>query len=354
MVDLEALRASPARARVLLAAAEAALGGQEPMEEIPARQKAGLPRPGLDATALLAERAEALAQLAAAEATLAGLEPSAVSSRAALDADLLRRVAGEVLAAEAEAEAARVAVATAAARCQAEAVGSPDETLSKPEAVRRELSVARRRMAGAVISATGMAIVVAAAAWPALWYAAPVLLLALFAADLRAASGAAREARRAGELSYETEHDEDKVQAAVEALLLAEATVRSTEEAAARAMARWGALVPEGPPVQVEEIVARRLSRRQQTAPPVAIPPEDEEARAVALRLADEARVDLERVEGTLRDLSGWLGLGPLEPTDIPVAVRHVLDEAEHARLSLAWHEARRAVEATGAVSRRR
>ena len=357
MVDLETLRASPARARVLLAAAEAALGGREPMEEIPARQLAGVPRPGVNANALLAQRAEALAQLAAAQAALAGLEPPAVSGQAALDAELLRRVAREALDAGVEAESARAGAARL--RAELEARGTPEGqagTSAGSDALRRELSVARRQMAGAVISATGMAILVAAAAWSPLWYSAPLLLVVLFATDLRTASRAAREDGPDQETAAAVEAGEDDGQAAAEAVRRAEEAARSSEETAARALARWGALVPEGPPGEVELVIARRLDRRQRTAPAASTPPDDE--KACALRLAEEARAELSRADRTLTDLAGWLGLEPLDPTDIPVAVRRVLDQAEHARLSLAWHEARRAVEATGAscaaVSRRR
>jgi hypothetical protein len=322
---------------VLLAAAEAALGGREPMEEIPARQLAALPRPGVDAAVLFAERAEALAQLAAAEASLAGLDRPPVSSAA--DAELLRRVAREALAAEAAVQAIRSRVTQPASPPEVTtAVGVAAETLLG------DLSVARRRMAGAVISSCGMSIVVAAAGWSPLWHAAPVMLVSLFAADLRAASRAAR-------LATEPEPELDHRPAAADEVADGEA-LRAAEEIAARALARWGALAPEGPPAEVESIIARRLENRPETAPVAIVVVESNEAdpdRRMAARLVEEARADLARAEKALQDLAGWLGLGPLDPIDIPAAVRRALDGAEHARRSLAWHEARRAVEAVGA-----
>jgi hypothetical protein len=350
VVDLAALRASPARARVLLAAAETALRGREPMEEEQARRLAGLARPGLDVAALAADRAEALVQLAAAEATLAGLEAPAVAPQATSDAgleapavapqetsdagleapavapqatsdaDLLRRVAGEALEAQALLESAREEE-------------EPAEPAGPLPAARRELSVARQRMAGAVISATGMVIVVAAAGWSPLWHAAPVLLVVLFAADLRMAM---REAR-------ETPADEAPT----------DETLQAAEDAAARALGRWATLVPEGPPADVERIIAQRGLPQPAGPAPAAIALDAGADRTLALRLAEEARADLARAERGLTDLAQWLGLGPLDPAEIPTAAGRVLAEAEYARRSLAWYEARRAVEATEALASR-
>jgi hypothetical protein len=262
VVDLAALRASPARARVLLAAAETALRGRQPMEEEQARRLAGLARPGLDVAALAADRAEALVQLAAAEATLEAPEAPAVAP-----------------APQAPAE----------------------EPVEQPAAdARRELGVARQRMVGAVISATGMAIVVAAAGWSPLWHAAPVLLLVLFAADLRMAMRDAKDARPPTEAPID-----EAVPTAEDA---ATAATPATEDAGAN--------------------------------------------RTLALRLAEQARAELARAERGLADVAAWLGLGSLDPAEIPAAAGRVLAEAEYARQSLAWYEARRAVEATGAAAR--
>jgi hypothetical protein len=170
------------------------------------------------------------------------------------------------------------------------------------------------------------------------------MLVSLFAADLRAASRAAR-------LAPEPEPELDHRPAAADEVADGEA-LRAAEEIAARALARWGALAPEGPPAEVESIIARRLENRPETAPVAIVVVESNEAdpdRRMAARLVEEARADLARAEKALQDLAGWLGLGPLDPIDIPAAVRRALDGAEHARRSLAWHEARRAVEAVGA-----
>lgn len=72
-------------------------------------------------------------------------------------------------------------------------------------------------------------------------------------------------------------------------------------------------------------------------------------ARALAEALAEKARRDLAETERALGELAAFLGLGPLPPADVPTAVAEHVALVEHACRSLAWHEARAALDALDA-----
>lgn len=157
---------------------------------------------GVDRDALLAERAEAEAQLRAAEATLEQEreEPTQKplnvevqdGSAEALDLEALRMAAAQARAADDE--LARAASEASERPLAGEVqLGTAESAFARALEIREELPATWRRLVGALISATGMAIVVGALGWSVYWLLVPIALIAILTVDLRLAGKAIRE-----------------------------------------------------------------------------------------------------------------------------------------------------------------
>jgi hypothetical protein len=250
---------------------------------------------GLDRDTLLAERAEAEAQLRAAEATLAAAgeatpataeaTPAAVvangeraseqepdePTQKTQDVDapngaLILHVE-ELREAAAAARAADDELAEAASEAERPPGRGPhlesaESALAQALEIQEDLPAAWRRLVGALISATGMAIVIGALGWNIYWLLVPIALIAILTVDLRLSGKAAREisAEAARELaaagkegrpeSGDGPEEQDGRSEAAEARL---AAARANREAA---YARFEELAPGRSPSEVEEIIA--------------------------------------------------------------------------------------------------
>jgi hypothetical protein len=252
---------------------------------------------GIDRSTLLAERAEAEAQLRAAEATL-GITPAAANGGPAgkeepdeaaqkspgvagafeavaadgseadgpaadgpeLDVAALRRAAASARAADDV--LARAAFEAAERPLPAEArLGSAETAFAQAAEIQDDLPAAWRRLVGALISATGMAIVIGALGWNTYWLLVPIALIAIMTVDLRVAGRAAREAsaEAARELASVGVAGPDGLQrvrqerARVEEAESRLAAARVDRDAA---YARFQELAPGRAPSEVEDIVA--------------------------------------------------------------------------------------------------
>ena len=331
-----------------------------------------------DHAALVADRAEAAAELAAARLSLGlpeiPLRPAPATAPKAgpasglqplpppppppppFDPAPLREAAKALKRADHEvhsAEAALAALCSPPLPASDEADQEGVLALAEAEAAREQLAPARRRLAGALISGTGMAIVIAALGWQAWWYLVPTVLIAIITADLRVAGSAANEAAARAEqqlmsLGFAGQAHGNGVPGREQDL---EAVTRRAQEAGRRyaeAEAHWADLAPGVDPADVESLVEREEEAARQASAPVApIPeegegpeegPEEREAAdepadlvsdlpdpgddpvlALAVRLAQEAAHTLIETDRRLADLS----------------------RVEYARRSLEWHAAR-------------
>jgi DNA repair exonuclease SbcCD ATPase subunit len=228
----------------------------------------------LDRNTLLAERAEAEAQLRAAEATL-GITPTAPNGDGAaeqeqdgavqntLDVDSANgAVTLDVVELRRAANAARMAD-DALARAASEAasrppsgeahLGTAESAFARALEIRDELPAAWRRLVGALISATGMAIVIGALGWNTYWLLVPIALIAILTIDLRLAGKAAREASAEapeGTGEFERIRRQRAELAEAEGRL---ATARADRDVA---YARFEELAPGRRPSEVEEVIA--------------------------------------------------------------------------------------------------
>jgi hypothetical protein len=274
----------------------------------------------VDRDALLAERAEAEAQLRAAEATL-GMSASKTDGRDDGEQEReeptqnpLNVEVQEESAPEFDVEALRAAAAQARAadddlaRAASDASGRPlagevqlgtaESVVARALEIREELPATWRRLVGALISATGMAIVVGALGWSVYWLLVPIALIAILTVDLRLAGKAARET------SAEAAHALVSVGAAgadeLDRVRLQRSRTDDTEAQlmAARAerdaaYARFEELAPGRRPSEVDEIIAEFEAEQAAQASARA---EAEAARAEAEAEAD-ADADAARAE---------------------------------------------------------
>jgi hypothetical protein len=372
----------------------------------------------VDRDALLAERAEAEAQLRAAEATL-GISPTGipdpgnnghtgneqepdeatqkplpvdsnqVAEVPALDVDALRRAAAvareadDVLARAASEAAERPPAPETAAEPGADRLGTAPSALAREMQIREEIPAAWRRLVGALISATGMAIVVGALGWNIYWLLVPIALIAIMTADLRVAGKTAREA--SAEAAQELASVGEAGPGALDSVRLERARIEAAETrlAAARAdrdaaYARFEELAPGRRPSEVEEIVAEyeaEVAAREAEAAEAAAR-EAEAAEAAAAEAAAERR-EAERAEAEPEVIAEipepaaapvtasewWFGSreAPNAPPAASAPVRALaerlsaegrealarieaqlaaLDRVELAKRSLEWHEA--------------
>ena len=235
---------------------------------------------GLDRDTLLAERAEAEAQLRAAEATLAVVaapngetaseqEPDEATQKTqdvdapdgalTLHVEELRQAAAAARAADDElAQAASEAERPPGGGAQLEAAES---AYARALEIQEDLPAAWRRLVGALISATGMAIVVGALGWNIYWLLVPIALIAILTVDLRLSGKAAREvsaeaarefaaAGMEGLRALDRSHEPGARPEEAEARL---AAARADRDAA---YARFEELAPGRLPSEVEEIIA--------------------------------------------------------------------------------------------------
>lgn len=236
---------------------------------------------GLDRATLLAERAEAEAQLRAAEATL-GIPPAAPNGERApeqepdeatqktqdvdapagaltLHVDELRRAAAAARAADDElAEAASEAERPPGGAAQ---LITAESTLARALEIQEDLPAAWRRLVGALISATGMAIVIGALGWNIYWLLVPIALVAILTVDLRLSGKAAREvsAEAAQELAaagMERLQMLDRIEEQRPPTEEAERRLAAARAAREAAYARFEELAPGRLPSEVEEIIA--------------------------------------------------------------------------------------------------
>jgi len=233
---------------------------------------------GVDRETLLAERAEADAQVRAAEATLGipnGQEPDEpvqnrkdVDTRdgvdAGFDVEALRRAANLARAAD---DALARAASEASERPGDQSLGTAEAAFARAAEIEDELPAAWRRLVGALISATGMAIVVGALGWNVYWLLVPIALIAIMTVDLRVAGKAAREAsvEAAQELASVGVAGADELErirrqrarlGETESRL---ATARADRDAA---YARFEELAPGRRPSEVDEVIAEYEEER--------------------------------------------------------------------------------------------
>jgi hypothetical protein len=238
---------------------------------------------GIDRDTLLAERAEADAQVGAAEATLGmsnGQEPDEpaktrkdVDTRdgvvAQLDVEALRRAADQARAADDD--LARAATEAAERLPDEEELGTAESAFARALEIQDELPAAWRRLVGALISATGMAIVVGALGWSVYWLLVPIALIAVMTVDLRLAGKAAREAsaQAAHQLASVGVAGTDELERIRRQRSMADE--REARLAAARAerdaaYARFEQLAPGRRPSEVEEVIAEYEEERAAAA----------------------------------------------------------------------------------------
>jgi len=283
---------------------------------------------GVDRSTLLAERAEAEAQLRAAEATLGITAPAANGRPGSKEADQAAQTSSAV-----EAEVVEAAVVDASdaetgpeldiaelrraaalaraaddvlARAASEAadrppgegeLGSAETAFARAAAIQEDLPAAWRRLVGALISATGMAIVIGALGWNTYWLLVPIALIAIMTVDLRVAGKAAREA--SAEAARELASVGVAASDGLERLRTARARVEDAESrlASARvsrdaAYARFEELAPGRTPSELEEIIAEHEAEQVARAEAARA-----KAKADAARAAEAARTEAARAE---------------------------------------------------------
>ena len=321
---------------------------------------------GIDRDTLLAERAEAEAQLRAAEATL-GASASAANGRGGageetdssaqnpesmeereptagptLDVAELRRAAAraraadDILARAASEAAERPPSARAVPGPAGEALGGAEDLFARALELRDDVPAAWRRLVGAMISATGMAIVIGALGWNVYWLLLPIALVAIMTVDLRVAGKAAREA--SAEAAEQLAAVGGAGPAGLDAVRLErarmdEAELRLAEARAGRdvAYAEFAALAPGRLPSEVDDVIAEyeaEVAARAEAE--VAARAEVEaEAEAGAEATGPDApeaeEPDVEPVvtsaSATLPTADWWFGSEPsAEPTPEPVS----------------------------------
>jgi hypothetical protein len=296
---------------------------------------------GIDRSTLLAERAEAEAQMRAAEATL-GLTPPAANGRPApkeerdeaaqksppVEADVVEAVVvatgpefdvpeldvpeldvpeldvPELRRAAASARAADDVLARAAFEAADRPLpadgqlGTAETAFARATEIQDDLPAAWRRLVGALISATGMAIVIGALGWNTYWLLVPIALIAIMTVDLRVSGRAAREAsaEAARELATVGVAGSDGLERVREERARVEdaegrlAAARTSRDAA---YARFGELAPGRTPSEVDDVVAEYEAQKTAAAEAARVA---EAARArEAARITETARAEAAR-----------------------------------------------------------
>jgi len=333
--------ASPARAaRGTVGEAPAAVDSAEgfvPLTVEEARALMTEALTGIDRDALLAERAEAEAQLRAAEATL-GNTPSVTNGRGGAEqepgksAQNHQEVDGEHADAEASLDVAELRRAATSARAaddvlaraaseaaerplpnetlqgsSADRLGTAESAFARALELQEELPAAWRRLVGALISATGMAIVIGALGWNTYWLLVPIALTAIMTVDLRVAGKAAREAsaeavRELGSVGVAGADGLDRVRRERARIEEAESRLAAARVSRDAAYARFDELAPGRRPSEVEEIIAEYEAEvaARAAAKPAAPEPETPE-RETPERETPESETPVPEPEPTVR-----------------------------------------------------
>ena len=391
--------ASPARAaRGTVGEAPAAVDSAEgfvPLTVEEARALMTEALTGIDRDALLAERAEAEAQLRAAEATL-GNTPSVTNGRGGAEqepgksAQNHQEVDGEHADAEASLDVAELRRAATSARAaddvlaraaseaaerplpnetlqgsSADRLGTAESAFARALELQEELPAAWRRLVGALISATGMAIVIGALGWNT-WLLVPIALIAIMTVDLRVAGKAAREAsaeavRELGSVGVAGADGLDRVRRERARIEEAESRLAAARVSRDAAYARFDELAPGRRPSEVEEIIAEYEAEvaARAAAKPAAPEPETPE-RETPERETPESETPVPEPEPTVRG-DWWFApeaspvvppesapapgpAPPVTPAEAapapPPPPPAALDRVELAKKSLEWHEA--------------
>ena len=291
---------------------------------------------GVDRETLLAERAEAEAQLRAAEATL-GKAPvnngrSAAEEEPGKGAQNFPTVDGEEEAASHSLDVAELRRAAARARAADDALaraasaaaerplssgtpgGPTDDPLSPAESafaraleVQEDLPAAWRRLVGALISATGMAIVIAALGWNTYWLLVPIALIAIMTVDLRVAGKAAREAsadaaRELGSVGVAGDGGLDRIRQERTRIEEGESRLAAARADRDAAYTRFEVLAPGRRPSEVEEIVAEYEAERAARAAADAARAAADAARAAEAKAAESAAAEARAAEAEAAD----------------------------------------------------
>jgi hypothetical protein len=363
---------------------------------------------GLDRDALLAERAEAEAQLRAAEATL-GIPPPppTVQVPETQETDHPAKKSDEVNVQQAEAgpQVDWVELRAAAAACfdadeelalAAEAaierplpdatdLGTAESAFARALDAREDLPAAWRRLVGAMISATGMAIVVGALGWNVYWLLVPIALIAIMTVDLRVAGKAAQEAsaeaaRELASVGVPGAEGLDRIRSERARIDVVEARLATARADRDAAYARFEELAPGRLPSEVEDIIAdeqaeqaEQAAQAAQAAEQVAQAERAAQAEAEAAAAAEPARTAEDVPEPTApvepvveaapaTATEWWFGSleAPAAPPAASAPVRALaerlsaegrealarieaqlaaLDRVELAKRSLEWHE---------------
>jgi hypothetical protein len=294
---------------------------------------------GLDRDDLLAERAEAEAQLRAAEATL-GIPPSPPNGHGdkTQEPDHPAKKSDKVNTQQAEAgpQIDLAELRSAAAACLVaddELAVAADEATQRPLPVegqlgtaesafaraldaREDLPAAWRRLVGALISATGMAIVVGALGWNVYWLLVPIALIAIMTVDLRVAGKAAREAsveaaQVLASVGVPGAENLDRIRSERARIEVAEARLVSARAARDAAYARFEALAPGRLPSEVDEIIADCEAR--QSAREAA-----EAEAAEAERVEAERHIEVEALEVEALEVEEALEAEPIDAERAP------------------------------------
>ncbi|HYH51895.1 MAG TPA: hypothetical protein VEG38_20305 [Acidimicrobiia bacterium] len=276
---------------------------------------------GVDRAALLAERAEAEAQLRAAEATL-GVPPvngngsgKAEQEReepaqkphnvevqngsvAELDVEALQAAAARALQAD---DAVAQAASEASGRPPAPepVAGTSESAFARMMEIREELPATWRRLVGAMISATGMAIVIGALGWKVYWLLVPIALILIMTVDLQLAGKSLREAsaQASGQLSGGDGGDElDRIRAHRTRMEEAEARLTVARAERETAYSLFAELAPGRHPSEIDEIISEYEAERAARAAEAERQAQAEAERAQAER-AQAEQTEAERAE---------------------------------------------------------
>ncbi len=323
--------------------------GAEPLTVDEAERALGRIHGTKDANELAADRAEALTQIQVAEATLESLATPAVPVEAAapeappVPAAPKRKVKKQAAHTERLRQVARQAVTASVNLRQAEAalerLPHPEpEVLAAVEqaqeavgSARGQLDPARRRTVGALISATGMVIVISTVGWPASTYLVPTALVLVVTADMRVAGVNAKKTKeRLDEelATFEAGNGVDLEAGHAQVTAWQEANARR-DDAARRhteAWAAWEQVAPGTDPGDVEELIEAQAPPPAPEPPPGS-DPATERARVMAEQLIEDATREL----AMIGEAEGELRL------------------KERAERSLAWHRTKAALESAQA-----
>lgn len=326
--------------------------GTEPLPVDEAERALGRIHGTKDAHELAADRAEALTQIQVAEATLESLATPAVPVEAPsaepppAPAAPKRKIKKQAAHTERLRQVARLAVTASVNLRQAEAalerLPHPEpEVLAAVEqaqeavgSARGQLDPARRRTVGALISATGMVIVISTVGWPASTYLVPTALVLVVTADMRVAGVNAKKTKERLEeelATFEAGSGVDLEEGRVQVTAWQEASARRDDAARrhAEAWAAWEEVAPGADPGDVEELIEAQ-------APPPApeprpAPPEPDPATERARVMAEQLIEDATRELAMIAEAEAELRL------------------KERAERSLAWHQAKAALESARA-----